>query len=200
MSPHHDDPCDLSEISRDKTCLAPGNCPGPWRRKILLGPPWFPVVSCSRNESNISTLLGSLSDRPVSSDRHVLLEYSAGSPDCRLQPLALHLDSLHVGHIVDGGLSEMSLGSNGLTNLLVELLLFVRVGGQVIQQEGGSGAGSVDASHHHIHRHDEGYRRVSAALSKQFSNDRLAVLRHVVYCVLDVLGADVELFFSQPGA
>ena len=93
----------------------------------------------------------------------------------------------------------MSLSSDGLTDLLVELLLFVRVGGQVIQEEGGGGPSGVNASHHHVHRHHEGYWRVSAALSKKFGNDSLAVLRHLVYCVLDVLGADVELFFCQPG-
>ena len=93
----------------------------------------------------------------------------------------------------------MSLRPNGLANLLVEFLLFVRVGGQVVQQEGGSGASGVYPSHHHVHRHHEWYWRVSAALSEQFSNDGLAVLRHVVHCVFDVLGADVELFFSQSG-
>ena len=72
---------------------------------------------------------------------------------CRPQPLALVQAGLQVLHLVELGLGDLAVLPHHRPHLPPQLLLLLRVPGEVQQQEGGGGAGGVHARQDRVLAH-----------------------------------------------
>ena len=70
---------------------------------------------------------------------HSNLETSAGSKECRTHSLTFSLTSLQILHLAQSLLVHLSCWTNHSADLLIELLLFVCIGGKVMDKKGSSG-------------------------------------------------------------
>ena len=100
---------------------------------------WVPeVVSAGGHDDPCPDHCGAPGD-VVATYGHLLVVDPGGAPYGGQDPLRLHLHRLHVFHLGQRGLSQLSLRTNYVTNLFVENLLLIRISSQVIQEEGGRG-------------------------------------------------------------
>ena len=95
----------------------------------------------------------------------------------------------------------LGAGADGVHDLPVQQLLLVRVGGQVVEEEGGGAARGVHPGHHRVHRHDGGDVSVVAAPHEHLLHHAqlpvpgtllAAVPVKLVCCLVDVLAAQTE--------
>ena len=89
----------------------------------------------------------------------------------RHQSEALLTGGPEVFHPPQRGLRHLPPGPHRVPDLLVQQLLLLRVGGQLVEQEGGGGPGGIDPGHHGVHGHGGRYFRVVSALVKKFLQD-----------------------------
>ena len=117
----------------------------------------------------------------------------------RHQSEALLTGGPEVFHPPQRGLRHLPPGPHRLPDLLVQQLLLLRVGGQLVEQEGGGGPGRVDPGHHGVHGHDGGDVPAVPAPLHQLLQDApplslpaSAVLLEPPGSLLDILAAGLQ--------